>query len=299
MKKIVIIFIFIFFCLKGHCTVQIPDFLIMGNDTLRMNEYPLSDYFHQIHFDFYENFAKKYMELIDSNGIIRTIGTPSNCWDNYVAYWKIENDSLILWSIDDCCKCIPLSSDEIIKEIFGDKKIFAYWFSGEIKIPRSPYLEELSSEFFPVYELEEEIIFKNGVVQTRQLISNKEKNKIIILEKKLQNNITNLKDTFNYYFQKKISIKKKFQENCYCSDTYQINYHKTGKLKSIHIVPFFQDEGTYWEKFLDNLYRAKCIRQVKSELSKLSLSFIKAHRDFQITIKKMDESGTILLFYES
>ncbi len=42
-----------------------------------------------------------------------------------------------------------------------------------------------------------------------------------------------------------------------------------------------------------------CVRKIKSELSKLSLSFIKAHRDFQITIKTVDEPDIIIQCYES
>jgi hypothetical protein len=299
MKKNVLIFIFSFFVVFGNCTKQKPDYLIIGNDTLPINKNPLFYYFHQVHTNFYEKIAKKYMETIDSNGVAITIITSTNCWDDYVAYWKIENDSLKLWSIEDCCKCIPLTGEEIVKEIFGDNNIFAYWFSGEIKIPKSPFLTEFRGNIFPVYELEEKITFVNGIIQIRELISNREYIQNLRLEKKLNEKIMNLKDTFNYIFQKQIFSYNIFKEGCNCSDSYHINYSKNGKLKSVDIVPFYLYEGFFWENLIDNFYQKKCLRIIKSEISKLSLSFIEAHRDFQITIKIMDKSGIIFEYYES
>ena len=120
MKKSITIFIFLIISLFGFSTWQRPDLLIYKGDTIKIDVFPLEI-------------------LLDKNSSLRRNVLNQNCgstdcWRMYVGVWKIENDSIFLIGLNDCCynKPIPLS------EIFDNKSIdnsavFANWFTDSLK----------------------------------------------------------------------------------------------------------------------------------------------------------------------
>ncbi|MBS4059095.1 MAG: hypothetical protein KG029_01730 [Bacteroidetes bacterium] len=100
--------------------------------------------------------AKK---LIDSNCI------SSDCWRQYVATWKIENDSLFLIGLKDCCNfhSIPLkrvfSKNDII-----DKKVFANWYTDNITAGFGKNLGFLEDEWRYIFEKQIVLIIDKGKI---------------------------------------------------------------------------------------------------------------------------------------
>lgn len=126
MKIWIKILIFSILFLKSNSifgTDQIPDFLIIENDTICI-------------------FAKPLELLYDEKTRPKTFFDKepcgmTACWRGYYAYWKLENNKLYLIKIVDCCD-IKVTAD--LKKIFGskfkDNKVFAYWVTGTFLSPQ-------------------------------------------------------------------------------------------------------------------------------------------------------------------
>jgi hypothetical protein len=94
----------------------------------------------------------------------------TSCRRNYIGIWEIENDKLFLIDL----KAHSGSTDEVsIDVIFpNQKKVFAEWFSGEIKIPQGKMLHYEHMGYMSIYEKDLFLEFKKGVLLNKREVDN-------------------------------------------------------------------------------------------------------------------------------
>jgi hypothetical protein len=91
-------------------------------------------------------------------------------WRGYVGTWEIIDNKLFL---------IELNGYKAYQEkvglecIFPDqKKVFADWFNGEIRIPHGKMLKYIHMGWASIFEKELFLDFKNGILINERLIEN-------------------------------------------------------------------------------------------------------------------------------
>jgi hypothetical protein len=108
----------IFFSLTLFATEQTPDLLIYKSDTIYIESYPLEYLMDN------DSIINKALFFLDDMCI------STDCWRGHIATWKIENDSLFLVNLVDCCYGYQLDMDKIFGKT--SSKVFAGWYSGEL-----------------------------------------------------------------------------------------------------------------------------------------------------------------------
>ncbi len=120
MKRILLFLIFVALFQRIFATEQVPDILLIGNDTIYLKTFPL------------ESIELKYRPF----GLTRATAPHTGCWRGYHAVWRLKNDSLYLEKILNC-QWQAKSEEENIIELFKknslekyimDGKIFATWY---------------------------------------------------------------------------------------------------------------------------------------------------------------------------
>ncbi|NLL29178.1 MAG: hypothetical protein GX259_10315 [Bacteroidales bacterium] len=112
--------LFIFSSLLLNATEQTPDLLIYKSDTIYIDYFPL------------EILSKK--DSIIANRLKDTTCLSTDCWRQYIGIWKIENDSLFLIGLKDCCNYETIPLEKVFaKAEMQNGKIFANWYSEKIK----------------------------------------------------------------------------------------------------------------------------------------------------------------------
>ena len=164
--RTLIIILFIFSSLLLKATEQTPDLLIYKSDTIYIDYFPL------------EILAEK--DSIISNRLIDTTCLSTDCWRQHIGIWKIENDSLFLIGLKDCCynKEIPLSKVFSETEI-QNGKVFASWYSENINAGFGKWLAFDEENWQHIYENIIEVQIINGIIEkcvVRQTKYDTEKN---------------------------------------------------------------------------------------------------------------------------
>ncbi|HLM02269.1 MAG TPA: hypothetical protein VK400_14555 [Pyrinomonadaceae bacterium] len=173
MKKLTLLLIFLFaLSANAFATGQAPDVLLYDGKVYDLFSNPLEA--------FYKNEKDRPKFFSSPNG-----GSSSANWRGYVAYWEIEADSLNLKAIDswlcegkawetavgrgDCNKAD-------VKKLFGNgyaqNKVFADWFSGELRIPDGKQLQYVHMGYGSVYERDILISVKQGKIIEKKIIDN-------------------------------------------------------------------------------------------------------------------------------
>lgn len=152
MKNILILYLF-FITINGFATAQTPDYLIVNNDTLRLNSNPLEGYFKSKPFP---------PELI-------TIRSTAN-WRGYIAYFKFIDNQLVVENIykEESYK-IETEEDyrhrevSIYKEIFGEEQNFkCNFYSGLLICPKGKIVNYVHMGYNSEYESYILYELKNG-----------------------------------------------------------------------------------------------------------------------------------------
>lgn len=154
MRPFNIILVFIFLVsTKSFATAQVPDYLIIGVDTLRIQSNPLEEYF------------KK--NPIPEN-LITSMSTAN--WRGYIAYFKLLDNKLVVENIykEDYKEGNNGKSDyfltSIYKDIFGEKANFdCDFYSGLLICPSGKMLEYVHMGYSSLYENYNLIEIKKGV----------------------------------------------------------------------------------------------------------------------------------------
>lgn len=117
---------------------------------------------------------------IDINKISNKGST--GCWRGYIGSWIIEDDKLYLIGLCDAWG----GNDISIETLFpGEKKIFAEWFSGEIRTPCGELKMYIHMGYSSLYEKDMFFNFKNGILLSIREVDNSELYKQILEEKEL------------------------------------------------------------------------------------------------------------------
>lgn len=106
--------------LKAYATVQVPDLLLIGKDTIYLSSFPL------------ESLNLKHKPFGFTSDTLRS----TNCWRGYQAIWRLVDDTLYLERIRRC-ESDKVQEDENIyalfkknnlEELFSEGKVVAYWY---------------------------------------------------------------------------------------------------------------------------------------------------------------------------
>jgi hypothetical protein len=162
MRKI--IFFILLFSSSAFGSPQVPDYLIVKNDTIPIFFLPLEEYLQ-------ENKSSYLNKILQDTA--RFI--PQNCWRGYQAVWKLENNKLYLVDLKSCGIKELEDSKKVIKSNFpthfeGDK-VFAYWFNSSIAIPKGELLK-WDYLFARTYETEQRFDFENGYLTNDPIVQN-------------------------------------------------------------------------------------------------------------------------------
>lgn len=144
----------------AQATAQIPDILVVGNDTLHLFCNPLEGYFDETH-----------PRPDDMWGMGSTA-----CWRGYQAYFEIRSDSLFLTAIrlgekGDSTDFYPLA------RLFGDKAtsggVFAYWVNDTLSCIGGELLFYIHMGYASLFEFNIEYEVQKGMVKKRQVYDNR------------------------------------------------------------------------------------------------------------------------------
>ena len=144
----------------AQATAQIPDILVVGNDTLYLFCNPLEGYFDETH-----------PRPDDMWGMGST-----NCWRGYQAYFEIRSDSLFLTGIrlgrkGDSTDFYPLA------RLFGEKAtpggVFAYWVNDTLSCIGGELLFYIHMGYASLFEFNIEYEVQKGMVKKRQVYDNR------------------------------------------------------------------------------------------------------------------------------
>jgi hypothetical protein len=150
-----------FFPCNLFAATQLPDFLIMGKDTLEIYQFPLEDYLKKNP----SNYLSKRRS--DSTAI-----SALACARGYRATWRLEGTDLFLVNIVDCTEEDEAGSfiRKIFKEQYKDGKVKAGWFSAYLTVPKGKLLRDNASGVG--YEKELKVNFRSGIFTDEQIVEN-------------------------------------------------------------------------------------------------------------------------------
>lgn len=154
-------YLILFYCcflqsFYANATAQTPDFLLYEGDTLMLFSNPL------------EPFLQNLSEATAND--FRNV-THTGCWRGYIAWWRLENDSLFLervgacWAEDEDEEVVlwdDLSTYFKAYQIAGTGRIFASWVTADLKQPHGKLLHYQHSGYASLYEYQRTFRINGG-----------------------------------------------------------------------------------------------------------------------------------------
>jgi len=134
-------------------TAQISENLIFGSQKLSMCNEPL---------DFWLCTEGKHIALQANS---------SACWRGYIGTWKVIADRLYL------IKFKGYSTDGVklnLVDLFPGypDKVFAHWFSEEVRCPFGKLLDYVHMGYASTYENDLYLTFKKGILISKRIVKN-------------------------------------------------------------------------------------------------------------------------------
>lgn len=133
MKRILLLLAALWFARPSFATMQMPEQLIVGRDTMPLFVLPLAtaDHATQVR-------IKERLNEAD------TLIISSACWRGYVGYWRLEEGQLWLERLDTFHGKPLFTAEELFPELAEQGRVRASWFSGEICYGRGEkvYIED-------------------------------------------------------------------------------------------------------------------------------------------------------------
>ncbi|MFC4817222.1 MULTISPECIES: hypothetical protein [unclassified Flavobacterium] len=161
--RIFILSILFFNVNQSFATAQRPDYLIIENDTLKLHCNPLESYFES------KPFPKELMKF------------NSSLWRSYIAYFKFENNKLIVEGLyqpeyfEDQNGNTKEKLVSIYEKIFGNKNNFeCNFYNGVLICPLGEMKEYVHMSYSSIYENYKLFEIKNGVYQKEKKLTDKE-----------------------------------------------------------------------------------------------------------------------------
>jgi len=132
-------------------TAQSGDTLFYKGEELRMASEPLNQYLS-------EKSDIKFVSRFTSN------------WRGYYGTWEIINNKLYLIQLE---AYIEGYEKVDLNYLFpGQNKVFANWFSGEIRVPQGERLHYVHMGYGTLYEKDLFLVFENGKLVNQYLVDN-------------------------------------------------------------------------------------------------------------------------------
>ena len=141
-------------------TEQAADLLIYKSDTIYLDKYPLAKLAQQ--------------DSVIANRLKDNNCFSTACWRQHIGIWKIENDSLFLIGLKECCnyKNIPLNKIFNSSKI-KNKKVFASWYCEIIVAGFGKLLKFDEDNWENIYEKNIVLKIENGTIKKCEIIKNK------------------------------------------------------------------------------------------------------------------------------
>lgn len=136
-------------------TAQFPERLICYGEEMNMYSEPLSNY------------------LIEKELEAAFVAECSALWRGYLGTWEIIDGKLFLVSLTGN---LSTGAEASISSIFPETsdKVFANWYSGDLKIPRGDLVEYIHMGFDSKFESELVVKILSGYVVATRLYYNKQ-----------------------------------------------------------------------------------------------------------------------------
>lgn len=113
-------------------------------------------------------------DLSSAEGVPTFNSQSTACWRGYMGNWKTKDNKLYLTALNGFIRTTEEDYKPVdLNYLFPNKKkVFADWFSDEIRIPLGRTIHYVHMGYESVYEKELLINIKNGYVISRTEISN-------------------------------------------------------------------------------------------------------------------------------
>ena len=134
-------------------TAQITETLIIDGQPESMMSTPLGDYF----------------EMLPNSPQFEASCTA--LWRGYVGTWQIINDRLYLIEINGTLKGGEPATLAALFPGFPER-VFAHWFSGQVRLPQGKRLSYRHMGFGSTYERDHFIVFRKGIVVGQHTVVN-------------------------------------------------------------------------------------------------------------------------------
>lgn len=134
---------------------QVREILVYNNEEYRMAEEPL----------------RKYLAKLDNEMNLDYVF--SNCWRGYAGKWEISHNKLYLTELASMTDGGYIFDMKVLFP--GKKKVFAEWYSGEIRIPRGEMTNYIHMGYASVFEEDLFLELENGILINSWVIKNTEK----------------------------------------------------------------------------------------------------------------------------
>lgn len=158
-SKIILFVFLVYFNIIVPIEVSGQNMVVIGRDSFQMYSNPLKAE-QVLHDEVYKR--------IPEGDYIRDMPP-------YVAWWRLQNDSLFLDRIVDCYstirsddhKTVFMDIEGIFDAYLQDRKIFASWYSGELDIAGGECIYQAAMEFRSNYEDQRIYRGENGRVESK------------------------------------------------------------------------------------------------------------------------------------
>lgn len=110
---------------------------------------------------------------LQNRGYIKFVSPSTDCWRGYRGQWEVVDNKLYLTGLTAYI-AEDITAD--INYLFpGQNKVFADWFTGEIRIPKGELLDYVHKGFSSLYSNDLFLVFENGILTKQYEIDNSER----------------------------------------------------------------------------------------------------------------------------
>lgn len=115
--------------------------------------------------------AEPLDQYLQNRSDIKFVPPSTACWRGYYGKWEIKDDKLFLTELE---AYIEGYRKVDLNYLFPQQnKVFANWFSGEIRVPQGKRLEYVHAGYASIYEKDLMLTFNEGMLINEMLIDNR------------------------------------------------------------------------------------------------------------------------------
>lgn len=141
-------------------TIQVSERLLLRGEALTMRSFPL----------------RAYLDIVKP--AVNFVSPHTACWRGYVGEWELCHDRLYLQDLKARVMVHGVERPALLTDFFPEAKgkVFAHWFSGELRIPVGRRIHSAASRYNPQFEQEIVLTVKAGVLLEEQRVHHFEEN---------------------------------------------------------------------------------------------------------------------------